>query len=381
MAKIFIIGTAHPLRGGIATFNQRLATFLQEAGHDVTIYNYALQYPNFLFPGKSQYSEDAAPKQLKIKTIINTLNPINWWKVGQQIKKEKPDLVIPRFWMPFFAPCLGTILRIARKNNHTRSIAILDNIIPHEKRIGDHQLTRYFLKSNDGFLTMSHEVLADLAKFDIQNPSLYAPHPMYDVYGEVEEKDKALEKIGLSLGNKYILFFGLIRNYKGLDLLIEAMADGRLEAENIHLIIAGEFYEDKQPYLDKIKQLNLNDRVHVFGDFIPNEEVKYYFSAADVVVQPYRTATQSGISQIAYFFEKPMIVTNVGGLPEIVPHQKVGLVTAVNPKSIAESILDIYHPGVLERFKKNIPEEKKKYEWESFVTSIFNLKKQIDHDL
>ncbi|HTO14283.1 MAG TPA: glycosyltransferase [Edaphocola sp.] len=381
MAKIFILGTAYPLRGGIATFNQRLATYLQEAGHDVTIYSYSLQYPSFLFPGKSQFSDEAAPENLKIETVINSVNPFNWWKIGNKIRKEKPDLIIPRFWMPFFGPSLGTILRLARKNKHTQSIPILDNVIPHEKRIGDKPFTNYFLKANDGFLTMSHEVLADLRKFDTKKPAVYTPHPLYDVYGEEVERDIALKKLGLPNEHKYLLFFGFIRKYKGLDILLEAMAQKSLKENNIHLIVAGEFYEDEALYRQKIKELNIEDQVHLFSEFIPNEEVKYYFSAADVVVQPYRSATQSGISQIAYFFEKPMIVTNVGGLPEIVPHQKVGLVAEVNSKSIAESIEMIYQDGVIESFKKHIPEEKKKYEWGSFVTSIFNLKKQIDDDL
>lgn len=376
MAKIVIVGSAHPLRGGIATFVERLAAFLQEQGHEVIIYSYSLQYPNFLFPGKSQYADTKAPENLKIQTVINSVNPLNWIQVGRMLKKEVPDLVISKFWLPFFGPCLGTIFRIARRNRHSKMIAILDNVIPHEKRPGDKAFARYFLKANHGFVTMSKEVLSDLNSFALPQPSIFTYHPLYDVYGDAVEKKEARTVLGLPQGYHYLLFFGFIRKYKGLELLLEAMADPRIREANVRLIVAGEFYEDASPYQAKIEQLGIADLLELRTDFIPNDQVRYYFSAADVVVQPYLSATQSGISQIAYFFEKPMIVTDVGGLPEIVPNEKVGYVCPVNAEAITNQILEIINPEVQEKMIAGIKEEKKKFEWSYFVNAIFELFKK-----
>lgn len=370
--NIAIIGSAHPLRGGLATFNESMASHLQNAGHNVTIYSFSLQYPSFLFPGKSQFTDEPAPKNLTIKTIVNSVNPLNWLKVGNEIKQSKPDLVIIKYWLPFMGPCFGTILRRIKKNKHTRIISILDNVIPHEKRPGDVAFTKYFLKPVDAFIAMSKEVLNDLRTFT-QKPALFSPHPLYDNYGIAVSKDDACKKIQLDPTKKYALFFGFIRKYKGLDLLLEAMSDKRIQQQDIKLIVAGEFYEDRTSYDELIAKHHLQDQVKLFTEFIPNEEVRYYFSAADVVVQPYKSATQSGITQIAYHFEKPMIVTNVGGLPEVVPDGKVGIVTAPNPQNIADTIVKFYNAPI-ENLKENILEEKRKYSWETFIDRLISLK-------
>jgi glycosyltransferase involved in cell wall biosynthesis len=372
--KIAYIGSAHPLRGGLATFNERLSTLLQEQGHDVTIYSFSLQYPSFLFPGKSQFTDEPAPKHLKIKTVINSINPLSWWKTGRILKKEKPDLIIVKFWLPFMGPCFGSILRIAKGNKHTRVVSILDNVIPHEKRPGDIAFTKYFLKPVDAFVAMSKEVLNDLKTFS-NKPAVYTPHPLYDNYGASIPKEKAIEKLQLVPNEKHILFFGFIRKYKGLDLLLEAMNDTRIKALNIKLIIAGEYYGDEQFYTELIEQLNLKTSVKLFTEFIPNDEVSYYFSAADLVVQPYRTATQSGITQIAYHFEKPMIVTNVGGLAENVPDGKVGFVAEANATSIADAIIKFYQPNSLPDLLENIQTEKKKYSWNTFIDKMLTVVK------
>lgn len=372
--KIVIIGSAHPLRGGgIATFNERLAQVLSAQGHEVTICSFSLQYPSFLFPGKSQFTEEPAPKGLRILSIINSVNPLNWVKVGKKLRDARPDLVIVRFWLPFFGACFGTILRYVKGNKHTKVVSIIDNIIPHEHRPGDKPLTNYFLKPVDAFLTMSKDVLSDLKKFVNNKPALYSPHPLYDVYGEKVTKQEAMQRLGLREGNTYLLFFGFIRKYKGLDLLLQAMADPRIKGKNIQLIVAGEYYGDEAYYQELIERLGIRSQLHLFTSFIPNDEIKYYFSAADVVVQPYRTATQSGISQIAYHFEKPMIVTNVGGLPEIVPHGKVGLVVAPDEKEIATAILEFEQNNAPGAFEQHIKAEKKKYEWDTFVAQLFKL--------
>lgn len=373
--KVVIVGSAHPLRGGLASYNERLAKAYQEQGYDVVIYTFSLQYPSILFPGKSQYSSEPAPQNLSIKVLVNSINPFTWLKVGREIKRMKPHLVIIKFWIPFMAPCLGTIARIARKNKTTRVISIIDNIIPHEKRIGDRMLSNYWVKSVDGFVAMSHSVLDDLNTFDKNRPKKFCPHPLYDNFGEIMPRQLATEKLGLDPKFNYILFFGFIRDYKGLDWLLQAFADERLAQMPIKLLVAGEFYSDSKPYLDLIEQLNLKNRIILATDFIPDSKVSTYFCAADLVVQPYKNATQSGVTQIAYQFEKPMIVTNVGGLAEIVPNNKVGYVVEPNPKAIADGIYTFFAEQKSDEFVQNTKEEKKKYMWERMIETIDSLLK------
>jgi glycosyltransferase involved in cell wall biosynthesis len=375
--KIIIIGTAYPFKGGLASFNERLAYALQEQGHEVSIMTFTLQYPGFLFPGKTQFSDESAPAGLSIQRKINSVNPLTWLSAGSRLKKEKADLILIKFWLPFMGPAFGTLLRKAKKNKHTKVISILDNVIPHEKRPGDVPFTKYFLKPVDAFISMSHEVLNDLRKFEPIKPALFSPHPVYDNYGDPISKHEARKLLHLDPDTKYILFFGYIRKYKGLDLLLEVMTDERFATENIKLIVAGEYYGDKDEYEALIDRLNIRDRLHLFTDFIPNSEVKNYFSAADAVVQPYRTATQSGISQIAYHFEKPMIVTNVGGLPEIVPDNVVGFVTPVDKQLIADAIIRFYAENKEQSFTENLKEEKKKYSWNYFTGNIRQLYDQV----
>jgi len=372
--KIIIIGTAYPLKGGLASFNERLAKALNsEKDIEVELYTFSLQYPSFLFPGKTQYSDDLKPQNLKINIKINSINPLNWIKVGREISNLKPDLILIKYWLPFMGPCFGTILRQVKKNKHTKVISILDNVVPHEKRPGDRVFTKYFLKPVDSFISMSHEVLRDLRTYEPEKPALYSPHPVYDNYGDLINKQKAKKMLGISNVEKAILFFGFIRKYKGLDILLDAMSDERIKEMGVKLIIAGEYYGDKEFYEQKINDLNLQDQLILHTDFISNDEVDVYFSAADCVVQPYRSATQSGISQIAYHFEKPMIVTNVGGLPEIVPNEKVGFVTEVNSKAIADAILRFYKEEKELEFIENIKVEKQQYQWSYFVENIFKM--------
>ncbi len=366
--KIGILGSAHPLRGGLAAFNERLAYQLQEQGHEVVIYSFSLQYPSFLFPGKTQFTDEPSPAGLTIRTFVNSVNPLNWLKVGTTMNKEKYDLIIVKYWLPFMGPAFGTILRQAKKNKHTRVLCIVDNIIPHEKRPGDAQFTKYFIKAVDAFVTMSKDVLKDVKTFT-DKPSCFTPHPIYDSYNEAVSKQEACTKLQLDASKKYMLFFGFIREYKGLDLLLEAMADERIRKAGIELIAAGEYYnKDVEANNNRIiEKHQLQKVVHLKTDFIPNSEVRYYFSAADVVVQPYKHATQSGITQIAFHFEKPMVVTNVGGLAEVVPDGKVGFVAEPNPKSIADAILKFYQPNSITDLHQNILNEKKKYTWDTFT--------------
>ena len=372
MRRVIIIGPAHPLRGGLATFNQRLARQFMEEGDSCEIVSFSLQYPGFLFPGTTQYSTDPAPEGIKIHTLINSVNPLNWIITGNRIRKWKPDLVVVRYWLPFMGPALGTLLKIVRKHRQCRVICIADNVIPHEKRPGDSAFTKYFLKSCDGFVTMSEKVLADLRKFESSKPAQLVQHPLYDNFGAAISKEKARQLLALDPQQKIILFFGFIRQYKGLDLLLKAMADERIKDAGIRLLVAGEFYEDDKPYHELIRSLELEDAVILRTQFIPDSEVRNYLCAADAVVQPYKSATQSGVTPLAYHFEKPMIVTNVGGLPALVPDNKVGLVCEPEPASIATAILLFYQLGE-NYFIPHLRTEKQKYSWSNLTKALKNL--------
>lgn len=371
MSKVIIIGPAHPLRGGLASFNERLAKQFKDEGNQVTIYTFSLQYPGFLFPGTTQYSTEPAPIGIDINVAINSINPVNWILIGNKLKRAKPDIIVVRYWLPFMGPCLGTILRIAKSNRTTKVICIADNIKPHEKRLGDEAFTKYFLPSVDAFVTMSEKVMKDL-KTLTQKPALQVVHPLYDNFGLQVSKKEARNYLQLNSNEKIILFFGFIRHYKGLDLLLQAMAQEAIKQSGIKLLIAGEFYEDKKLYEDLIAKHNLSSQLILRTDFIQDSEVKYYLSAADFVIQPYRNATQSGVTPLAYHFEKPMLVTNVGGLPDLVPADKVGVIAEPTPDSIAANILRLYELGE-NYFLPHLREEKKKYSWHNLTSSIVYL--------
>lgn len=375
--KIVIVGTAFPYRGGLAAYNERLALEYIRQGHEVEIYTFILQYPSFLFPGKTQFSTDPAPAELSILRKVNSVNPFNWIKVGREIRKKNPDLVLIKFWLPFMAPCLGTIARIARYNKKTKIVSVLDNIIPHEKRFADRMFASYFVGSVDGFIAMSKSVLTDVEIFDRQKPKAFCPHPLYDNFGKNLSRKDALSKVGLTENQRYMLFFGFIRDYKGLDLLLKAYADSRFRKINVKLIVAGEFYNNSEQYFALEEQLGLKGEVLWFNDFIPDAEVKNFFSLADIIVQPYKSATQSGVTQIAYHFEKPMLVTNVGGLAEIVPHGKVGYIVEPDEKEIADALVDFFENERFESFHENILIEKAKYSWKRMTDTIFDLTKQL----
>ncbi len=374
--KVIIIGPAHPLRGGgITTFNQRLARQFQAEGHQTSIYSFSLQYPGFLFPGKSQFTDEPAPTDIEIHTRINSVNPFNWISVGREIRKLKPDIIVVRFWIPLMGPALGTILRIIKKNKHSRIICIADNIVPHEKRFGDKGFTRYFIKAIDAFIIMSDKVMSDLRLFTKEKPALLIPHPLFDNFGEKISKEEARRQLKIKNEELIILFFGFIRKYKGLDILLDAMKllkINKSQTSNIKLLIAGEFYEDRKPYDEQIAQLGIRDSLILHTDFSPDSEVKNYMCAADVVIQPYRNATQSGVTPLAYHFEIPMIVTNVGGLPAMVPDNKAGLVAEPTAESLALKIIEYFDKGE-NYFLPHLIEEKKKLSWSKMTESILEV--------
>lgn len=369
--KLVIIGPAYPLRGGLATYDERLARAFQAAGDQVRIVTFSLQYPNFLFPGQTQFSTEPGPTDIAIEVSLNSVNPLTWWQVGRRLRRERPDVVIFRFWLPFMGPALGTVARLVRGNGHTRVVAITDNVIPHEKRPGDGPLTRYFLSACDGFVTMSRSVLTDLQRLGFEKqPALYRPHPLYDNFGPAKPKAEALAALGLTPEFHYVLFFGFIRAYKGLDVLLEAMADPRVAALPVKLLIAGEFYEDAAPYEALIQKHQLESRLVRATDFIPNEQVANYFSAADMVVQPYKNATQSGVSQVAYHFGRPMLVTDVGGLAELIPDGVVGYVVPPSASAIADALVDFYTHDREAAFAAGVRQEARKFSWEVMVAAL-----------
>jgi glycosyltransferase involved in cell wall biosynthesis len=373
--SLVIIGPAWPLRGGLAAFDEQLARTFNSRDISTRIETFSLQYPSLLFPGKTQYTDQPAPTDVTIHAGIHSMNPLNWLIMGWKLKREKPSLIIVRYWIPFLAPCLGTICSIARLNKHTKVICIVDNMIPHEKRFADKLLSSFFVKSVDGFITMSEKVAKDVRSFSTK-PIQLSPHPIFNHFGTSINKEEARIKLGLDIQEKVILFFGFIRQYKGLDLLLNAMASEAIKEAKIKLMVVGEFYEDAQPYYDMIASLGISDRVILHNEFVPDAEVKNYVCAADFIIQPYRNATQSGVTPLAYHFEKPMLVTNVGALPDTVPDGKVGVVVKPNATAIAEGILKLYSIGVA-HFIPFVQAEKQKYSWESMASNFLHLFQKI----
>ena len=378
--KIVILGTAYPYRGGLATFNERLARQFMEEGHEVEVWTFTVQYPSFLFPGKTQYSGEQAPQDLLITRRLNSCNPFNWCRVGNELRRQAPDMVVCCYWMAFFAPLYGTICRMARKNGKTKCIALVHNMFPHEKGMLDKLFAPWFVGSQDGFVALSDSVVKDIEKVQgdkgrgTKVPKVFSPHPIYDHYGERMTKHEACRALGIEEGNDYLLFFGLVRAYKGLDLLLDAFGQIKERLPKLKLLIAGEFYEHEEKYLKQIEENGLTDRVVVRNEFIPDADLRKYFGAADLIVQPYKSATQSGVTQVAFHFEKPILVTNVGGLGEIVHDGKMGY--AVEPKSeaIAAAISDYFEHNRQETFTAYLKEEKKKYSWDKMSRAFMDVR-------
>jgi D-inositol-3-phosphate glycosyltransferase len=375
--KVLSIGPAFPLRGGIANFNLALSREFARSGQVTEIVSFSYQYPRFLFPGKTQFEKGNIPADIRIKPLINSINPFSWSRAARYIRNFNPNLVMVHYWMPFMAIPLGRIASIIRRRGQARVIAVAHNIIPHERFGGWKTLTRYFLKSCDGFITMSKTVTDELLAFRPHARYSFIPHPVYDIFGERVSRQSAAEFLRLPATGNYLLFFGLIRKYKGLDLLLKAMPYITSQIKDIKLIIAGEFYSGKHEYFNLMNELQIIEHVHIVDKFIPAEEVKYYFSLADLVVQPYISATQSGITQIAYQFEVPMIVTDVGGLAELVPDGKVGYVVPVDYNQVARAVIDFFEFNRSSQFREGIKEQKEKYSWENMVKGIQELYARI----
>ena len=368
--KIAIVGPAHPYRGGLASIMESMAREFQSRGHEVDIFTFTLQYPTLLFPGKSQTVTTPPPADLKISRELSTVNPLSWWRLGRKLSRERYDMVLMKYWTPFMAPCFGSVARLARSNGHTKVVCQIDNVEPHEHHIIDKPCNSYFLGSVDGYIYMSEQVHSELRSYS-SAPALFSPHPLFDNFGKRVPREDACRELGLDTGQRYALFFGLIRDYKGLDTLLDAWSEFRRDGHK--LIVAGEFYTSREPYIEQIKRLDLGDEIILHDIFVPDDRVKYYFSAADCVVLPYKTATQSGVTQICYNFCTPVIVTNVGGMAEIVPDGRVGYVCEPSAAGVAKALENIYKDDNIAHFAEAMSEERKRFTWQGMCDRIEEL--------
>ena len=372
--KIAILSCFYPYRGGISQFN---ACLYEELGkeHVVKAFNFKRQYPEFLFPGKTQYvtaDDEAVP--VESVSLLDTANPFTYHSTYREIRDWKPDVLIVRYWMSYFAPSLGYITRKMKK--HCKVISILDNVVPHEQHFFDTPLTRYFLKGSTGCVTLCDAVSKDLLRISPEARYTVIQHPLYSHFGDKKDRTEAEERLGLVHGKKNILFFGLIRTYKGLDILLEAFG---MLPEDYQLIIAGEPYGSFDKYQEIIDRIPGKERISMNLKYIKDSEVTNYFSAADVAVLPYRSATQSGISSISYHFEVPMIVTDVGGLKETIGDRGTGLVASEGtPETIRTEILRYFSdPRIKEECVRNIRLEKERLSWKTFARKLTDFIGQL----
>ncbi len=369
--KILIVSTAYPLRGGIAHYNALLAAALSER-HTVETITFKRQYPSFLFPGKTQNETGEAMHATAAPQLVDSINPFNWIWVAKEIRTRKPDLLIFKYWLPFFGPCFGTIAKLTKRRTDTKVLFVCDNIVPHERRPGDVAFTRYAFRQGDYFIVQSKAVERELNSFWPNARYKNVPHPIYNLFGNAIGRGEARKKLGLR-AQRVLLFFGYVRAYKGLNVLLDAVAQLD-EKMDVHLLVVGEFYDNEEKYRKQIAALHLEHRVTLVSDYVQNDMVHLYFSAADIVVLPYLSATQSGIAQIAYNFDLPVIATDVGGLSEVVLDGATGfLVPPGDAKSLAHSIRRYYDENKRDAFVARVRKEKHKYSWQNLVSSIEEL--------
>ena len=371
--KIAFLSTFYPFRGGIAQFNALMYRAFEKE-HQVKAFTFKRQYPNFLFPGETQYvtKEDVAD-EIPSEEVLDSINPITYITTARKVKKFAPDIFITKYWMTFFGPSLGYVAKKLNKN--VKRISVLDNVIPHEKRFFDGFCNRFFLKNNDGFIVMSDAVLKDLLSIKPEAKYIRVNHPVYNHFPEPIKQQLAQQNLKVDPTKKTLLFFGFIRDYKGLDLLIQAMD---ILDDNYQLIIAGEVYGSFDKYQVLIDNSTAKNRIALYNQYIGDNEVADYFSAADVCILPYKSATQSGITSIANHYNLPIIATNVGGLKETIHHQKTGwIVDSPSVKEIAASIKDYFEGQYKSVFAAEIEKEKKANSWENFVEKIIAFSKEL----
>ena len=370
---ITVLSTAFPLRGGIAHYVSLLVAALRKK-HDVQVLTFKRQYPAFLFPGTTQEETGSEGHDTPAPQVMDSINPFNWISVGLRLRRERPDLIIFKYWLPFFGPCFGTIAALARSNGHTRALIVCDNVIPHERRPGDILFTRYLLRFSDRYIVQSKIVLKDLLSLKPQAAYKLVPHPIYSGFGDAMSKESARAQLGIAEG-RVLLFFGYIRRYKGLHILLEAFAAMPQDVPT-RLLVVGEFYGGEEEYRAKIDQLGLQNRITLVGRYVPNEEIPVFFSAADAVVLPYLSATQSGIAQIAFHFATPLIITDVGGLSEAVEDGVHGMIVAPNdPRALTATMQEFYSKGLGPAFAANMARDRHRFTWEALVDGIDDLMK------
>ena len=369
-----ILSCFPPYRGGISQFNSSLYSQLAELC-TVQAFNFKRQYPDFLFPGKTQYIEDNGPRSKSgAVPVLDTVNPLSYIKTARTISRWKPDLLLMRYWMPYFAPSQGYVARHMPAS--CKVISIMDNVIPHERHIADRQLTSYYLRSNDGFIVLCNAVRDELLDLMPDARYIVSPHPVYSNFGDRIPRQEAARALGLDPGLKTLLFFGLIREYKGLDILIEAFSE--LDS-SYQLLIGGEAYGSFDRYAELMAASPNKDRIHLFNSFISDQDVNKFFCASDLCVLPYRSATQSGISSIAYHFNLPMVTTSVGGLKEMIGDRGTGLVTdTVSPEAVKGAILRYFSdPDLQKACRRHIAEEKDRLSWSRFCSNLIDFYKTL----
>lgn len=368
--NIAYLSTFYPFRGGIAQFNASLYRELEKR-HAIRAFTFSRQYPGLLFPGQTQYvTAHDRTDAVSAQAVLDTINPWTYRTAARTIAATRPDLLLLKFWMPFFAPALGFVAGRLKKSG-TRVVSILDNVVPHEPRIGDRALIRYFLDRNDGFVVMSKTVEHDLRRIKPGSVYRLKAHPLYDHYAPRTDADDARKQLGLPTGKRLILFFGFIRAYKGLDVLLEALA--HLD-ERYHVVVAGEVYGSFDAYRDLIGRHGLSGRVTLFTRYIDDPEVPLFFSACDVCVLPYKSATQSGIVQIAFHYDMPVIVTDVGGLSEMVSNGETGLVISEpRPSAVADAVRRYFEDELGRTMSHRIRQNRSSFSWSGFADVIEHL--------
>jgi glycosyltransferase involved in cell wall biosynthesis len=360
--KIAIVGPMHPYRGGIAHFTEMTVEGLDGRGHEVAPLNFARQYPEFLFPGTTQFEpDDEAPAIVQeAPRVLDPLNPLSWFRAGFRLRDAAPDAVVFQYWMPFFAPAYGVVARGLRRHYGIPSIAVVHNALPHERHFGDTWLSQFFLAACEGHVVMSDAVADNL--HPLRDPDAAVrriEHPVYERFGEPVPKTEARAALDLPDDVPVCLFFGFVREYKGLHVLLKALPKASEQLPDLHLVVAGEPYDDPERYHRLIREHGVADRVRWYDEYIPSDDVPSYFCAADLVVQPYVSATQSGVAQIATHFERPIVLTDVGGLAETVPHEEAGFVVPPeDPPALADAIVRFFREDWADRLGDGVRERR-----------------------
>ncbi len=373
--KVLLLGPAHPFRGGIADTQNYLAQNLNALGHEVTVFTFTTQYPKLLFPGKTQFSDEKAPDQLNIKMKIHSFNPFNWSKVAQSINQINPDYVIFRYWTPFLAPCWYGIAREIHKT--IKKIGLVDNWIPHEPKFWDKTLTQLFSSQMDGFASLSTAVGDQILTNKHQLPVWKGFHPIADHLPQTIPQEKAREALGWPKDKKIVLFFGLIRKYKGLDMLIEAFSKTPLNRLDVILAIVGEAYEPQLKYTELIRKLNLEERIICDFNYANSQKASQVFCAADVIALTYTSATQSGVTSLAYHFKIPLLVSDLAGLRNPILEDQTGMITEIKAEKIAVNLNKILSDDSLSEFQPSFQKVGDKYSWKSFGLSLMNFMGQL----